>query len=214
MYLPKHFEESNTEVLHDLIINYPLSTLVTMSSNGLNANHIPFYLDKHSGKYGTLQGHVARANNVWSDLNNDVEALVIFQGPNSYISPSWYPTKEAHGKVVPTWNYIAIHAYGSLRIIDDPIWIMDQLKALTNQQEASFNNPWSVADAPKEFTEHMIGAVVGIEIPITKLTGKLKLSQNQPSLNQAGVVKGLDSLGKPEAKGIATLVEMLSKKPC
>ena len=106
MYVPKHFEESRIDVLHDLILTHPFSTLVTMSSIGINANHIPLHLIQEAGQYGTLQGHVARANPVWSDLVNDVEALVIFQGPNSYITPSWYPTKQEHGKVVPTWNYV------------------------------------------------------------------------------------------------------------
>lgn len=154
-----------------------------------------------------MQGHVARSNSVWSDLINDVEALIIFQGPSSYITPSWYPAKQAHGKVVPTWNYVTAHAYGMLRVIDDPVWVKSQLELLTAQQESLFNKPWSVSDAPVEFTDRMIGAIVGIEILITKLTGKWKVSQNQPALNQTGVVKGLESLGTSEATEMATLVE-------
>lgn len=207
MYIPKHFEESRIDVLHDLILTHPFSTLVTMSSAGINANHIPFHLIQEAGEYGTLQGHVARANPIWSDLVNDVEALVIFQGPNSYITPSWYPTKQEHGKVVPTWNYVTVHAYGTLRVIDDPVWLRNQLESLTTQQEASFEKPWAVSDAPVEFTNKMINAIVGIEIAITKLTGKWKVSQNQPASNQAGVVQGLESLGKLEATELAALVE-------
>lgn len=211
MYVPAHFEESRIDVLHALLRAHPFSTLVTMSSNGINANHIPLHLIQESGKYGSLQGHVARANPMWSDLVNDVEALAIFQGPSSYITPSWYPTKQEHGKVVPTWNYVVVHAYGTLRVIDDPIWLRSQLESLTAQQEASFNKPWAVSDAPVEFTDRMIGAIVGIEILITKLTGKLKVSQNQPALNQAGVVKGLQSLGSSEASELAVLVDQASR---
>jgi len=214
MYVPAHFEESKIEVLHDLIVTHPLATLVTMTSNGINTNHIPLHLVKDKGQYGTLQGHVARANPVWSDLDNDVEALIIFQGPNSYITPSWYPTKQEHGKVVPTWNYVTVHAYGKLRVIDDPVWVKSQLELLTAQKEASFDKPWAVSDAPAEFTDKMIGAIVGIEILITKLTGKWKVSQNQPALNQVGVVEGLKSLSIPEATKVAALVEKASQNAC
>jgi transcriptional regulator len=208
MYVPKHFEESRIDVLHDLIRAHPFSTLVTMSSIGINANHIPLHLIQETGQYGTLQGHVARANPVWSDLVNDVEALVIFQGPNSYVTPSWYPTKQEHGKVVPTWNYVTVHAYGALRVIDDPTWVKNQLELLTTQQEASFDKPWAISDAPVEFTDKMINAVVGIEILITKLIGKWKASQNQPASNQAGVVQGLESLGRSEAIELAAVVNI------
>lgn len=211
MYVPKNFEQSDIEVLHDLIVTYPLATLVTMSSNGINANHIPLHLLKDKGQYGTLQGHVARANPVWSDIDNSIEALIIFQGPNSYITPTWYPTKQEHGKVVPTWNYVTVHAYGKLRVIDDPVWVKSQLELLTAQQEASFDKPWAVADAPVEFTDKMIGAIVGIEMLITKLTGKWKVSQNQPALNQAGIIEGLKSLNTDEATKFATLVENASQ---
>lgn len=182
-----------------------------MSSNGINANHIPLHLFKEQGQYGTLRGHVARANSVWSDIDNDIEALIIFQGPNSYISPSWYPTKQEHGKVVPTWNYVTVHAYGKLRVIDDPVWVKSQIELLTAQQEASFNKPWAVSDAPVEFTDRMIAAIVGIEIVITKLTSKWKVSQNQPAVNQAGVVQGLESLTTSEAAKVAVLVKNASQ---
>ncbi|PPD47060.1 MAG: transcriptional regulator [Methylotenera sp.] len=211
MYVPAHFEETKIEMLHDLIVAHPLATLVTMTSNGINANHIPLHLVQEAGQYGTLQGHVARANPVWSDLVNNVEALVIFQGPSSYITPSWYPTKQEHGKVVPTWNYVTVHAYGALRVIDDPVWVKTQLESLTVQQEALFDKPWAVSDAPVEFTDKMIGAIVGIEILITKLIGKWKVSQNQPTLNQAGVVQGLDSLCRSEATELAAIVEKASQ---
>ena len=212
MYVPKHFEESRLEVLHDLILKHPLATLVTMSSNGINANHIPLYLAKEKGQYGTLQGHVARSNPIWTDLVNDVEALVIFQGPNSYITPSWYPTKQESGKVVPTWNYIVVHAYGVLDVIDDPVWVRGQIESLTTQQEAVFDKPWAISDAPAEFTDRMISGIVGIEITITKLTGKWKVSQNQPAKNQTGIIEGLQGLTKSEATEIASVIQSLSEK--
>jgi transcriptional regulator len=212
MYVPAHFEESKIEMLHDLIVAHPLATLVTMTSIGINANHIPLHLVKDKGQYGTLQGHVARANPVWSDIDNDVETLMIFHGPNSYITPSWYPIKQEHGKVVPTWNYVTVHAYGKLRVIDDPVWVRSQLELLTAQQEASFKKPWAVSDAPIEFTDRMITAIVGIEMLITKLTGKWKVSQNQPVVNQAGVIQGLELLGTSEATKVAALVENASQK--
>jgi transcriptional regulator len=208
MYVPKHFDESRAAVLHGLIDTHPLSTLITMSSVGINANHIPLHLIKNAGQHGTLQGHVARANPVWTDLIHEIEALVIFQGPHSYITPSWYPTKKEHGKVVPTWNYITVHAYGTLRVIDDPIWVKNQLEALTTQQEAGQIKPWSIADAPIEFTDKMINALIGIEIVITKLIGKWKVSQNQSAENQAGVVQGLESLGRTDAIELAAVAKM------
>lgn len=211
MYVPTHFEESKIEMLHDLMVAHPLATLVTMTSNGINANHIPLHLVKDKGQYGTLQGHVARANSLWSDIDKDVETLIVFQGSNSYISPSWYPTKQVHGKVVPTWNYVTVHAYGALRVIDDPVWVKAQLESLTAQQEVSFDKPWAVSDAPVEFTDKMIGAIVGIEILITKLIGKWKVSQNQPLPNQVGVVEGLKSLNTSEATKVAVLVEMAAQ---
>lgn len=191
MYLPKHFEETRSEVLHALIRARPLATLVTLASNGLEANHIPLHLVTDSGVLGTLRGHVARANPLWRDYSSEVETLAIFHGPNSYVSPSWYPSKREHGKVVPTWNYAAVHAYGRLRTIDDPVWLGELLDTLTSQHEVFSTAPWTVSDAPADYVEKMMGAIVGIEIEITRLSGKWKLSQNQPVSNRAGVVDGL-----------------------
>ncbi|NOT14464.1 MAG: FMN-binding negative transcriptional regulator [Methylotenera sp.] len=211
MYIPAHFEESRIEVLHDLMRTHPLATLITMSSDGINANHVPLLLIQELGQYGTLRGHVARANPIWTDLLSNVEALVIFHGTNHYITPSWYPTKHEHGKVVPTWNYVVVHAYGTLRIIDDAVWIKNQLESLTTQYEASFDKPWAVSDAPAEFTNQMINAIIGIEISVTKLVGKWKVSQNQPTANQTGVVKGLKRLDDLEASKMASLIENISQ---
>jgi transcriptional regulator len=212
MYTPKHFEEPRTEAIHELIRARPLSTLVTLTSAGLNANHIPLHLAA-TPAFGTLRGHVARANRFWSDYAKDVEVLAIFHGPDSYITPSWYATKKETGKVVPTWNYAVVHAYGALRIIDDASWVRDQLEALTAHNEAGFAKPWAVSDAPHEYTEKLINNIVGFEIVITRLTGKWKVSQNQPEQNQAGVIEGLINSGLRDAEEMAKLVAASTKNP-
>jgi transcriptional regulator len=197
--------------MHELIRARPLATLVTLSSGGLNANHIPLHVSAEPAPFGTLRGHVARANPVWTDLVNDVEALAVFHGPDTYITPSWYATKKETGKVVPTWNYAVVHACGSLRIIDDASWLRTQLEALTAHNEAAFPKQWAVSDAPRDFTDKMIGAIVGIEIVITKLSGKWKVSQNQPAQNQASVIHGLNASGVHDASSMADLVEAAAK---
>ncbi len=211
MYTPKQFDEPNVEVMHELIRAYPLATLVTLSASGLNANHIPFHLSASPAPFGTLQGHVARANPILSDLENNREVLTVFHGPNTYISPSWYATKKATGKVVPTWNYAVVHAYGHMRVVDDVAWLRTQLEALTAHNEASFAEPWAVADAPREFTEKLIGSIVGIEMVISRLSGKWKVSQNQPQQNQASVIEGLNAAGQPDSCAMAVLVEAAAK---
>jgi transcriptional regulator len=191
MYVPKHFEVTDVKVLHELIHDYPLATLVTASVHGLNANHIPIHLAAKPEPYGTLIGHVAKANPILEDINGEKQSLAIFHGPNTYITPSWYETKKEHGKVVPTWNYVVVHVYGTLQIVDDPEWLRTQIGTLTDQNEAQFSEPWAVTDAPSEFTEKLFGSIVGIEMKITKLLGKWKVSQNQPLENQLSVIKGL-----------------------
>lgn len=205
MYLPAHFEETRSEVLHALMRARPLATLVTQSAQGLAADALPLLLCADQGPCGTLRGHVARANPLWHECGG--EALAVFQGPQAYVSPSWYPAKHEHGKVVPTWNYVVVQARGRLRVIDDAAWLRRQVEALTARQEAGFARPWAVADAPRAYTDRMIEAIVGIEIEITRLAGKWKLSQNQPEANRAGVVDGLRTRGGDEARQLADLVE-------
>ena len=207
MYLPKHFDQPSVDVLHELMQAQGFATLVTLSPDGLNANHIPLHLSAEDGPLGTLRGHVARANPVWRETSPDTEVLVIFQGPDAYITPSWYPTKAEHGKAVPTWNYAVAHAYGKLRVCDDADWLRRHLAALTDHHEAAFAEPWQVSDAPADYTEKMMAAIVGIEIEITRLTGKWKVSQNQPAENRAGVVQALRASGEANALAMATLVE-------
>ena len=193
MYLPKHFAEDDVAKMHALMRAHPLATLISHGPDGLNANHIPLLLAD-----GKLQGHVARANPLWKVGNVAGEVLVIFHGHESYISPSGYATKAEHGKVVPTWNYVAVHAYGDLRVIDDPAWIFGQISALTGANEAVLPQPWAVTDAPADYIERMLGAIVGIEIGITRLLGKWKVSQNQPPANQTSLTKAL--AGTPMAE--------------
>lgn len=211
MYLPRHFEETRPEVLHALMRAQPLATLVTLSASGdIDANHIPLFFSEETGGLGSLRGHVARANPLWRALLEGATALAIFHGPDGYISPSWYPTKREHGRVVPTWNYAVVHAHGSLRAIDDPAWLRTQVEALTTQQEATFAAPWEVGDAPADFIDRRLEAIVGIELVIDKLTGKFKNSQNQPEQNRAGVVAGLEDQGSDRALALAALVEEAS----
>lgn len=198
MYLPKHFAETDLAILHDLMRANPLATIVSHGPDGLSANHIPLLLADAAPR-GMLQGHIARANPLWKAGNVTGEVLVIFQGDESYISPSGYATKAEHGKVVPTWNYTAVHAYGELRVIDDPDWILAQISALTASNEAALPQPWAVTDAPADYIEKMLGAIVGIEITISRLLGKWKVSQNQPPANQASLIAALERAGDPMA---------------
>lgn len=197
--------------MHELIRARPLATLVTMSSNGLNADHIPFHLVESPAPFGALQGHVARANPILGDFENNTEVLAVFHGPNTYITPSWYATKKETGKVVPTWNYAVVHAYGYVRVVDDVSWLRAQIEALTNHNESSFSEPWAVSDAPQEFTEKLIGNIVGFEMVITRLSGKWKVSQNQPQQNQASVIEGLKASGQQESSAMAVLVDTTTK---
>ena len=212
MYLPKHFAEPSVEVMHDLIRAHPLSTLITMTADGIEANHIPLLLSAQPGPFGTLYGHVARANPLWQEYQKDCEILAVFSGPNAYISPTWYATKKEHGKVVPTWNYAVTHAYGTLRVIDDAEWLRSHLTALTAKNEANLPTPWAVEDAPHDYTEKMISAVVGIEITITRLIGKWKVSQNQPAQNRETVIQALNTSSEAQAVSMATLIRDAAKK--
>ena len=205
MYLPKHFEETRSEALHELIRAHPLGMLVTLNGAGLQANSVPFILDADpAGGPGILRAHVARANPLWRETRGDVEALVVFQGPQAYISPNWYASKAEHGKVVPTWNYVMVQARGTLRAVDDADWLRAFVTRLTTKHEAVQAQPWAVTDAPADYIDTMLRAIVGIEIPLTALTGKWKVSQNRPAADRAGVVAGLTAVGQPQS---ARLVE-------
>jgi len=206
MYQPAQFVETRTEVLYALLQSHPLATLVTLSATGLDANHIPLLLRVQEDGSATLVGHVARANPVWKETDLSVPVLAIFQGPQHYISPGWYATKAEHGKVVPTWNYAVVHAKGLLTVHDDAAWIRSQMQQITTQQEGPMPQPWAVDDAPRDYTDKMISAVVGIEIRVDTWSGKWKVSQNQPPANQATVRAGLEQQGTDAARTMAGLV--------
>ncbi|MDP2133817.1 MAG: FMN-binding negative transcriptional regulator [Sulfuritalea sp.] len=208
MYLPGHFAETRSEVLHALMRERSFAMLVTHGGKGLNADHLPLHLVADVAPHGVLRGHVARANPLWRDAA-DSEVLVIFQGPQAYVTPSWYETKRADGKAVPTWNYVVVHARGRLRAIDDPVWLREQLEALVAQHEAGFAEPWQISDAPPDYIEKMLGTIVGIEIVISEISGKWKTSQNQPGVNRAGVVAGLREQGTDDTLQMAELVARL-----
>jgi len=192
MYLPSHFSESRPAVLRAFVRAHPLGLLVTQNRDGgVDANSVPFVLDAEGDAPGVLRAHVARANPVWQTARDDVDALVVFQGPQGYVSPAWYPSKAEHGKVVPTWNYVMVQARGRLRAIDDRGWLRDFVSRLTDRHEAGRGAPWAVADAPADFLETMLGAIVGIEIALGSLAGKWKVSQNRSAADRAGVVDGL-----------------------
>ena len=200
MYVPQHFEENSVPALHRTMREIGLATLVTIGAEGMIASHVPLLLDPEPTPYGTLTGHLARANPQWKEAASDVDALAIFLGPHAYVSPSWYPTKEESGKVVPTWNYVAIHAYGKLRMIDDAAWKLAHVTKLTRSREGERPNPWAVSDAPADFIRGMVNAIIGFELPIARLEGKWKMSQNRPAADQAGVV---DALSRESGNGAA-----------
>lgn len=206
MYIPKHHEETDLAVLHALIKSHPLGAWVTQGDGELLANHIPFLLDAERGECGTLVGHVARANPVWESFSATVDSVVIFQGAEAYITPSWYPSKHAHGKAVPTWNYAVVHAHGLPRAIEDRDWLLRHITQLTDTHEAGQALPWRVSDAPEEFTERLLGAIVGIEIPIARLVGKWKVSQNRPEPDKLGIVAGLLARDDAQSKQMADMV--------
>ena len=178
MYTPEFFEERDVTVLHALMRSHPLGAWVTHITDGLVVNHIPFLVDSTRGEYGTLIGHVARANPIWTSLTNEMACVVIFQGPQTYITPSWYPTKHVHGKAVPTWNYAVVHAHGVPCAIEDRDWLLKHVTELSDLHESERAIPWSVSDAPPDYIDTMLKAIVGIEIPIRTILGKWKTSQN------------------------------------
>jgi transcriptional regulator len=206
VYLPSHFAETRVEVLHELIGAHPLGALVVATPGGLDANHIPFEVDPEPAPFGTLSGHIARANPLWREAPRDADALVIFQGPSTYVSPAWYPTKSETGRVVPTWNYAVVHAHGPLRFIDDRAWLRRFVERLTNRHEASRPEPWQVTDAPAEYIEAQLGAIIGLEIPVSRLVGKWKVSQNRSAADRAGVSDALSREGDQTGQAMARLV--------
>jgi len=197
MYNPAAFREDRAEVLERLIADYPLAALVTWGTRGLDATHLPML---YFSEDGVLRGHVARANPQWREYEGGSEALAIFSGPQHYVTPNWYPSKQEHGKVVPTWNYVIVHARGTLSFHHDPQWLGGLVSVLTDAQERSSPAPWRVADAPADFIENQLRAIVGVEMKISSLEGKWKLSQNRSEADHEGVIAGLASLDSSDAQ--------------
>jgi transcriptional regulator len=197
MYLPASFREDDPEVLHDLIRQRPLGTLISHGADGLTATPLPFRLAAEEGPHGVLRAHLARANPHWRALAAAAECLVIFQGDDGYITPNWYPSKAATGKAVPTWNYVAVHAWGRPQVIDDIDWLRAQLDQLTHGHEQRRAAPWSIDDAPADYIAAQIKAVVGLEIRIDRIEGKWKMSQNKDAADRAGVRDGLAAADDP-----------------
>lgn len=206
MYVSKHHRLHDRDAIFSLMESHPLGAWVCHAKDGLIANHVPFFLDRTRGAHGTLMGHVARANTVWRQLLPDTPSVVMFQGAHSYITPGWYPGKAEHGKVVPTWNYVVAHAHGTARVMEDPIWMLDMLNRLTDTQESGQTVPWRVGDAPCGFIEKLMRGIVGIEIPINRLEGKLKASQDEALQDRHGTVKGLLSKHSDQSRAMAGLV--------
>ncbi len=211
MHIPRKFEQSDLVQCKELIDNYPFATLITHSESGLEANHIPFLLKQSKGK-NVLQGHIAKVNNLWKSVKNEADVLVVFNGPNCYITPNHYPTKKEHGKAVPTWNYVTVHVKGIMSYIHDKEWNLNMINNLTHHQEANQPTPWSLSDAPGDYIQKMLPAIVGLEIEVLSIKGQWKVSQNQPEKNKQGVISGLSreaehSIQNSDSQKIAELVK-------
>jgi transcriptional regulator len=206
MYESPLHREDDLSKQHALIEACPLGLLISHGPRGILASAIPFLLDPAASKLGTLKAHVARANPQWRDLSASPEALVVFQGADHYISPSWYATKQETHKVVPTWNYVMVQARGAARVIEDDRWLERQIEGLTAKQESDRKAPWAVGDAPADFIALQRKAIVGIEIAIADIRGKWKASQNRSAADRAGVVAGLDAIGDDAALAMAAIV--------
>lgn len=206
MYIRKDHRLDDPDAIFALMQARPLGAWVCASAEGLIANHVPFLLDRSRGPLGTLLGHVSRGNPVWRALAGGGQSVVMFQGPDAYISPGWYPGKTAHGKVVPTWNYVVAHAHGVARAIDDRDWLLAMLGRLTHAHESGRPAPWQVADAPADYIDGMLRAIVGIEIPIDRLEGKLKASQDEDLPDRHGTVRGLQQMPGDNAQAMADWV--------
>lgn len=203
MYLPAAFRQDDIAQLHAQILAHPFALLASTGSEGVQASHLPLLLVPDEGEFGTLYGHFARANPHWRELQQDGEALAVFSGADAYVSPSWYAAKAEHGKVVPTWNYIAVHARGSLELIEEPERVLRIVSRLSEHHEATRPQPWAVSDAPRDYLDAMLRAIVGFALPIRRLEGKWKLGQNRSAADQRGVRDGLAASTDPRDQALA-----------
>jgi transcriptional regulator len=213
VYLPKHFKEEEAGQVRAAIREARLGTLVSLGSAGLVASHVPMLLEDAPAPHGLLIGHLARGNPQWLErAPGEGEALAIFLGPDAYITPAWYETKRETGKVVPTWNYVAVHAYGRLSFFEDAERLLALVTTLTRRHEGPRDAPWAVSDAPADFIASQLKGIVGFQIEITRLEGKWKMSQNRPAQDRAGVVEGLRREGGPAEAIVADIVAERDRK--
>ena len=210
MYLPAHFNETRPDVMRALMRSRPLSTLVTQCESGLVANHVPVQTLDEPAPLGCIRGHIARANPLWREYRDGTQALAIFQGPQVYVSPSFYPSKAQTGEVVPTWNYAVVHASGTLRFIQDTAWLRDFVSGLTAAHEQARATPWKIDDAPAPYIDKMLSLIVGFEFAITALSGKWKVSQNRTQADQRGVISSLQNAADANSQEIAALLAALN----
>jgi transcriptional regulator len=206
MYTPAYHAFNDIEKMRAHIAAHSLGAWVCHAHGQLIANHIPFVLDAKHGSHGRLLAHVSRANSVWRELIGGAPSVVMFMGPSAYITPSWYPGKRQHGKVVPTWNYVTVHAHGMARAMEDTCWILDVLNRLTDTQESQRTEPWKVSDAPSAYIDKMLRAVVGIEITIDRVEGRLKVSQDEDEQDRRGTVEALQHSTDASTQVLASLV--------
>ena len=208
MYVPKHFAEERVDVLHEAMQRIGLATLVSLGSQGLIATHLPLVLDPSTGEFGTLFGHVARGNPHWRDKDDGVQTLAIFLGPQAYVSPSWYATKQETGKVVPTWNYLTVHAYGELTTYEEPTKLRAHVAQLTELHDQT----WAVSDAPADYVDGMLKGIVGLELRIARIEGKWKMSQNRPEADRLGAIAGLEATGGALAHAVAEVMKATDRR--
>jgi transcriptional regulator len=213
LYLPAHFNETRPEAMQALMRAHPLCTLVAQCESGLVANHVPVQTLAEPKPLGCIRGHIARANPLWRDYRADTQALAIFQGPQVYISPSFYPSKAETGEVVPTWNYVVVHASGTLRFIQDAGWLRDFVAGLTATHEAPRAVPWKIDDAPALYVDKMLSLIVGFEFSIATLSGKWKVSQNRSQADQQGVIRNLQNADDADSHDIAAKLAALAREP-
>ena len=211
MFEPAHFREDRVEVMHGLMRAHPFAMLVSTQDGRVNADHLPLVLHEHLSENGTLRGHIAKGNPLWLKRDGAGEVLAVFQGPQAYITPSWYPSKKQHGKVVPTWNYAVVHARGKLEFFEDRDWLLAHLTEITARREANRSEPWDVSDAPDDYVTKQLKGIVGIELRVASLSGKWKVSQNKDAQDRTGVQSGLLLEPDQDAAAVAELVGRVGK---
>lgn len=212
MRQPAIFCEDRIEVMHELMGMHPFATLISIQNGEIAADHLPLVLHEDLSQSGTIRGHVAKSNPLWKNRGSICNVVAIFQGPQAYITPSWYASKKEHGKAVPTWNYVVVHARGTLTMIDDETWLSEHLIELTSRHESHRPDQWKVSDAPDDFIERQLRGIVGIELVVEKLEGTWKASQNKDEKDRAGIQEGLRLENICEAKAVAKLVERRYRK--